>query len=189
MRGEVDIFLFPILHWAWPIVQCSVELKRVKRETNFAAPWWSGVPGSFQGGLFGGQTVNCDIKLWWWYKTETKLQDTENQFLQVSGVLLINYVDDNIKMEKAKNHYCSFIVLYPGLQGGFDGSLQWKNYDDDIKQRWECKIWKLNQYWNGVFLQVSGVLLIAPTANSLESRRREFSQSMKEVYLNICIHI
>ena len=21
MRGEVDIFLFPILHWAWPIVQ------------------------------------------------------------------------------------------------------------------------------------------------------------------------
>ena len=22
MRGKVDIFLFPILHWAWPIVHC-----------------------------------------------------------------------------------------------------------------------------------------------------------------------
>ena len=23
MRGEVETFLFPVLHWAWPIVQCN----------------------------------------------------------------------------------------------------------------------------------------------------------------------
>ena len=26
MRGKVETFLFPILHWAWPIVQCMCQM-------------------------------------------------------------------------------------------------------------------------------------------------------------------
>ena len=37
-------------------------------------------------------------------------------------------------------------------------------------------------HWNLLMLcQVSGVLLVAPSASLLESRRKEFSKSMKEV--------
>ena len=54
------------------------------------------------------------------------------------------------------------------------------NYDDDEprknKEKYIEKEGEIKSYF-----QVSGVLLIAPTANSLESRRKEFSQNMKEV--------
>ena len=57
---------------------------------------------------------------------------------------------------------------YPGLQGALD---------EDKRDKID---WKLKPILKCIF-QVSGVLLIAPTANSLESRRKEFSHSMKEV--------
>ena len=57
---------------------------------------------------------------------------------------------------------------YPGLRGALD---------DDKRDKID---WKLKPILKCIF-QVSGVLLIAPTANSLESRRKEFSHSMKEV--------
>ena len=64
MRGEVDIFLFPVLHWAWPIVHCISPATTLLHVLYFFHLW------SWQGGLQLHSFHNwCHLGQLWWMNT------------------------------------------------------------------------------------------------------------------------
>ena len=83
---------------------------------------------------------------------------------QVSGVLLVAPIDFMCILYFIFSIICILFSIFCTLYFVF-----WRKYQ--------------NQYSPST--QVSGVLLVAPSASSLESRRKEFCQSMKEVATQI----
>ena len=56
MRGEVETFLFPVLHWAWPIVHWQLMFMSCLRSPLIS---WETVPNWLASGHNSGRSVFC----------------------------------------------------------------------------------------------------------------------------------